>query len=77
MNVFELESYIDRKTKVITRRFIDLTSYNKQKDFFKFKNPQVGASHILKYDKWYAWTGEDYIESNDTFNVVESIERLN
>jgi hypothetical protein len=76
MHVFELESYVDRKTKVVSRRFIDLPSYNKQKDFFKFKNPQIGASHILKDEKWYAWNGKDYIESNYTFNIVKSIEEL-
>lgn len=76
IHVFELESYVDRKTKVVTRRFIDLHSYNEQKDFFKFKNPQIGASHIFKNEKWYTWNGNDYIESNDTFKIVESIEEL-
>lgn len=77
VKIFELESYIDKKSKVVTRRFIDLPSYISQKDFFKYDNPQIGASHIYKYNKWYEWTGNDFVESNNTFTIVKSKEELN
>jgi len=74
--LFELESYKDRKTKVISRRFVDLAAYNRQKEFFKSKNPTVGASHIFKEGKWYEWNGKDYIEVHDNFVIVNSLEEL-
>lgn len=76
VKLFELESYIDKKSKVVTRRFIDLPSYINQKDFFKYDNPQIGASHIYKYDKWYVWCASTYQESNETFIIVKSKEEL-
>ena len=76
VRIFELESYIDKKSKVVTRRFIDLPSYISQKDFFKYDKPQIGASHIYKHNKWYEWIGSTYTESNDNFMIVQSVNEL-
>lgn len=74
--LFELESYKDSKTKVISRRFVDLAAYNRQKEFFKFKKPTVGASHILKEGRWYEWNGKDYIEFRGNVVIVNSLDEL-
>ncbi|NCB67474.1 MAG: hypothetical protein EOM47_01325 [Bacteroidia bacterium] len=76
IKVFELESRIDKKQKTVTRRFIDRKAYNQQKDFFKHKNPQIGASHLFILDKWYVWTEGTYVESTDSFIIVKTKEEL-
>lgn len=76
IKVFELESYVDRKTKNITRRFIDRDAYLINKPFFEYNNPQIGASHIYKDGKWYVWVDNRYVESDDTFIFVKQLDRL-
>jgi hypothetical protein len=75
--VFELDSYIDSKTKEVSRRFIDQLSYLVQKDYFQYKNPCIAASHILREDGvWEQWNGNGWSKT-DKCIIVKDLSDLN
>jgi hypothetical protein len=74
--VFEIDSYIDPKTKVVSRRFVDNSSYFRQFNFFTYKNPCIGASHILKDGKWFTWNINGWLEIEEPI-IVKTIKELN
>lgn len=75
VKVFEIESYTDKKTKKVTRRFLDQLAYFKQESFLKYKHAIVGASHILYEDgTWKQWCGNNFIECEEPIIVLNANE---
>lgn len=76
IKVFEIKPYINPKTKKVSRRFIDQSSYLKQIDLFKYKNPTIGASHILRCNgKWEKWNDNDWIECDEPV-IINNLEEF-
>lgn len=74
--VFEIEPYKDPKTKEVSRRFVDQLSYFRQIEFFKYKNPVIAASHILRCDgKLEIWNGNGWSECNEP-EIVTDVKEL-
>lgn len=76
IKVFEIDPYVDTKTKKVSRRFVDQLSYLRQIKFFRYRNPSIAASHILRCDgKWEIWNGNGWIEC-ECPEIVTNIEEL-
>lgn len=77
IKVFEIESYTDKKTKEVSRRFIDQLTYIKHKDYFDYNKPIIGASHILRTNgKWEKWNGNGWTECEECV-IVKKLKDLN
>ena len=75
--VFEIDSYIDPKTKIVSRRFIDQLAYIRQKDYFSYNKPIISASHILRKDgKWEIWNGNGWSDTEEPI-IVKTTNELN
>lgn len=75
IKVFEIDPYIDSKTKKVSRRFVDQLSYLRQIKFFHYKNASIAASHILRCDgKWETWNGNGWSECEDPEIVINAEE---
>lgn len=77
IKVFEIDSYTDKKTKEVSRRFIDQLTYIKYKDYFDYNKPIIGASHILRTNgKWEVWNGSGWSECEECI-IVKKLKDLN
>ena len=76
VKLIELDSYTDPKTKVVSRRFVDQLAYLRQKDYWGYNKPIIGASHIFRDNEWFIWTGNDYIPTEEPL-IVTDLKELN
>lgn len=75
--VFEIDSYINPKTKIVSRRFVDQLSYLRQIKFFHYKNASIAASHILREDgRWEIWNGNGWSDTEEPI-IVKTTKELN
>lgn len=77
IKVFEIDPYIDSKTKKVSRRFVDQLSYLRQIKFFHYKNASIAASHILREDgRWEIWNGNGWSDTEEPI-IVKTTKELN
>ena len=77
IKVFEIDSYIEPKTKIVSRRFVDQLAYFRQKDYWGYNKPVITASHILREDgKWEIWNGNGWSDTEEPI-IVKTTKELN
>ena len=76
VKVFEIEPYVEPKTKIVSRRFVDQFAYCRQKDYWGYNKPIIAASHILREDgKWEIWNGNGWSETIEPI-IVKTTKEL-